>query len=688
MPVLENLRIRGDVSAGSSQIGVYVDDGTGTGGLRTCIRNLWIENCGGAGFQVERAFSSIFDHIYVTNCAGFPFLYNAPNMPSNLFVSCYAGLLRDSAPVGFRIKAGDAVLKSCNGVNSLNSNSKWAVVGKKNGVDGDSTDSGANLDIQDCNLESWIDTGILLYHFSQLNLRGLTSFVGQALSNQLNGVINNSVTTITVDSTANFSDAGTVEIDSERITYTGKTSTTLTGCTRGAEGTSAASHLDNATVKFLKKPIVFDLANDGVDYFAHALTRGIIEDSVRFADAPLTNYVRNQAIHANGLAPIQTVGRGARIVGGSVLQEYWNATAGVDAKISRSDSNLSITTVTATTTISQPGVSYIEVDHSAATAITLPWPALYQVGSYLTVKDVSSGGASANNITLQAGGGGTVNGSSFVMDTDGQAVILVPDGANDWRIVATYTTSGANTALSNLASVAINTTLVSDTNNTDDLGSSSIAWKDLYLAGTFALKARTDPGSPTNDDVWRSSTRQAISIRNSGQTEDLTGVMWRSSNSVFFDTTTTETSIISDTGVGTKTLAASRLVAGTQVRIKASGFYGTKASSPGTFTVKLKNGATTMLTIAAFTLPTNVADQNWWIEATGALNATGSSGTIYWTINFYYNDGTGALKTQTYTVNSSTINTTTTEALDITGKFSVSDVANFWQTVTASIEIF
>jgi len=844
MPVLENLRIRGDVLAGSSQIGVYVDDGTGTGGLRTCIRNLWIENCGGAGFQVERAFSSIFDHIYVTNCAGFPFLYNAPNMPSNLFVSCYAGLLRDSAPVGFRIKAGDAVLKSCNGVNSLNPNSKWSVVGKKNGVDGDSTDSGANLDIQDCNLESWIDTGILLYHASQLNVRGLTSFVGQALSNQLNGAINNSVTTITVDSTANFSDAGTVEIDSERITYTGKTSTTLTGCTRGAEGTSAASHLDNATVKFLKKPIVFDLANDGVDYFAHALTRGIIEDSVRFADAPLTNYVRNQAIHANGLAPIQTVGRGARIVGGSVLQEYWNATAGVDAKISRSDSNLSITTVTATTTISQPGVSYIEVDHSAATAITLPWPALYQVGSYLTVKDVSSGGASANNITLQAGGGGTVNGSSFVMDTDGQAVILVPDGANDWRIVATYTTSGAtltgsgssprlaywsgassltsdsdltydgfnlssgrvyhsggsggapgvgpaadtgtgmyqatsgtysvavsagatgervrfqanginllngrvtwdasetifdlfgsgspegsitasigsvyrrsnggtattlyikesgtgntgwvavggssgaNTALSNLASVAINTTLVSDTNNTDDLGSSSIAWKDLYLAGTFALKARTDPGSPTNDDVWRSSTRQAISIRNSGQTEDLTGVMWRSSNSVFFDTTTTETSIISDTGVGTKTLAASRLVAGTQVRIKASGFYGTKASSPGTFTVKLKNGATTMLTIAAFTLPTNVADQNWWIEATGALNATGSSGTIYWTINFYYNDGTGALKTQTYTVNSSTINTTTTEALDITGKFSVSDVANFWQTGTASIEIF
>lgn len=40
----------------------------------------------------------------------------------------------------------------------------------------------------------------------------------------------------------------------------------------------------------------------------------------------------------------------------------------------------------------------------------------------------------------------------------------------------------ANKALSNLASVAINTSLVSDTDNTDDLGSSTKAWKDVYAA--------------------------------------------------------------------------------------------------------------------------------------------------------------------------------------------------------------
>ena len=69
----------------------------------------------------------------------------------------------------------------------------------------------------------------------------------------LNGAINNSVTTITLDSTTDFETAGTVTIGSEQVTYTGKTSTTLTGCTRGANSTTAASHLDNVAVTRTKK---------------------------------------------------------------------------------------------------------------------------------------------------------------------------------------------------------------------------------------------------------------------------------------------------------------------------------------------------------------------------------------------------------------------------------------------------
>jgi len=43
--------------------------------------------------------------------------------------------------------------------------------------------------------------------------------------------------------------------------------------------------------------------------------------------------------------------------------------------------------------------------------------------------------------------------------------------------------SGASKALDNLASVSINTSLLSDTDNTDDLGSAALEWKDLYIDG-------------------------------------------------------------------------------------------------------------------------------------------------------------------------------------------------------------
>lgn len=55
--------------------------------------------------------------------------------------------------------------------------------------------------------------------------------------------INNAVTTIPVASTTSFQDSGAIIIGSEVITYTGKTATSFTGCTRGQFGSSNAAHL-------------------------------------------------------------------------------------------------------------------------------------------------------------------------------------------------------------------------------------------------------------------------------------------------------------------------------------------------------------------------------------------------------------------------------------------------------------
>ena len=62
------------------------------------------------------------------------------------------------------------------------------------------------------------------------------------------GTLSASDTTITLTSAADFPAAGTILIESELITYTGKSTNNLTGCVRGALGTTAATHADGTAV--------------------------------------------------------------------------------------------------------------------------------------------------------------------------------------------------------------------------------------------------------------------------------------------------------------------------------------------------------------------------------------------------------------------------------------------------------
>ena len=64
----------------------------------------------------------------------------------------------------------------------------------------------------------------------------------------LNGSHSDSVTTLTLTSTTGFDSTGKVYIGSEIITYTGILGNDLTGCTRGAESTTAAAHASGVQV--------------------------------------------------------------------------------------------------------------------------------------------------------------------------------------------------------------------------------------------------------------------------------------------------------------------------------------------------------------------------------------------------------------------------------------------------------
>ena len=67
-------------------------------------------------------------------------------------------------------------------------------------------------------------------------------------STTLNGSHSSSVGPLTLTSSTGFSSTGTVYIGGEQVTYTGVSGNDITGCTRGANSTTAATHASGVTV--------------------------------------------------------------------------------------------------------------------------------------------------------------------------------------------------------------------------------------------------------------------------------------------------------------------------------------------------------------------------------------------------------------------------------------------------------
>jgi len=368
------LTIKGSVTAGGSQDGIYATGNGDYAGL--VLRDLWIQDCGNHGLRVDnRPFSVDFNNIHVTNCADYPFLFDTTYAPGIVLRNSYAHILRASATTAYRIRSGIVRLENCNGTDSVPpvAGTKWAVVGKKNGVDGDVAHGGAKLELVNCNLEAFDTHGVLLYYHSTVSCVGHTLFAG---------------------------------------------------------------NVDNPN----KIGIEFDLANNGTDYFAAYLQRGYLEDQVDFQDG-VAAYKNSQPIHANGFAPLQTRGQGPLAGNTSAVRvhSYRNATAGADMRLARADGGFYLDKITGSKTYSVPGVRWIEVNHSAPCTVTLPWAGDYQNSQETVIVSDFAGVAGTHNITINSGGGGTVNGGSVTLNVNKQSVILAPDnGTQDWRIVGKY----------------------------------------------------------------------------------------------------------------------------------------------------------------------------------------------------------------------------------------------------------
>jgi hypothetical protein len=142
---------------------------------------------------------------------------------------------------------------------------------------------------------------------------GLGSWGGQAqgqFTSTLSSGINTSVTSLTMASSTSFASSGTVQIGNELITYTGNSGGTLSGLTRGANGTTAATHSSGATVTDASNYFAWNSAASGdivtdpglwsLDNFGNKVVATIFNGETFTWDSNADNATNTRATIASG----------------------------------------------------------------------------------------------------------------------------------------------------------------------------------------------------------------------------------------------------------------------------------------------------------------------------------------------------------------------------------------------------
>lgn len=192
---------------------------------------------------------------------------------------------------------------------------------------------------------------------------------------------------------------------------------------------------------------------------------------------------------------------------------------------------------------------------------------------------------------------------------------------------------------------------------------------------TLNLQVINDPSSPVAGDIWQSGDTNSVIFYAGGLKHGLAGTLFTQSVSRTLTNNITETSLTS-TGVGTKTIPASYFLAGKTICYEALGYWSTDAS-PGTFQFKVKLGSTVIHSTAANTPTASLSNRGLNLSGCITTRTTGGSGTVI---------GQGALTSavsvsagaywEMVSTGTVTIDTTASQAFDITGTWGTGSVNN------------
>ena len=146
------------------------------------------------------------------------------------------------------------------------------------------------------NLKYYINEGGEYKDITPIRLSG-SAVTFAAAADTLNGAIDAGVEEITLNSVSGFpTGGGRILIGTEQITYAGISSSTLTGCARGVNSTTAASHSDSASVTCATLTVTDSdnhgaQENDFVTFSGAATLNGVITAAVLNQEYQITRIV-------------------------------------------------------------------------------------------------------------------------------------------------------------------------------------------------------------------------------------------------------------------------------------------------------------------------------------------------------------------------------------------------------------
>lgn len=198
----------------------------------------------------------------------------------------------------------------------------------------------------------------------------------------------------------------------------------------------------------------------------------------------------------------------------------------------------------------------------------------------------------------------------------------------------------------------------------------------------------TAPTAPNDGDTWNDSTQKALQTFLDGIKQTQVGCIFTQTADQTVTNTTTETTVLG-TGVGTKTLPANFWVIGKTLRLRVGGVYSTPITG-AVATIRVKYGTTTIATVSTTALLSNATDLEFDGEVTITCRTTGVTGAVITHGDIEYLTGTAgtlAVDPLNNAGSTTTIDTTTSNALDVTVQWDTASASKVVKSTICFIEV-